>query len=156
MGMWSGEVSIGGTNSRTHFAVFDCKGAFDVILGKPWLREVDTVHYYKTGTITINAGTTQTTINNAEQNMNNSPNLATTSAITPYDQPTDLNPTPEQSLDVLLEAEARRIDTLHRSQSRFTESRWAKYLDIDKMEEEEPTTQEPDTRAEWFTTKAEQ
>jgi hypothetical protein len=156
MGMWSGEVSIGGTNSRTHFAVFDCKGAFDVILGKPWLREVDAVHYYKTDTITINAGTTQTTIDNAEQNTNDSPNLAPTSVITPYDQPTDLNPTPEQSLDVLLEAEARRINTLHRSQSRFTESRWAKYLDIDEMEEEEPTTQEPDTRAEWFTTKAEQ
>ena len=97
--------------------VFDCKGAFDVILGKPWLREVDAVHYYKTDTITINAGTTQTTINNTEQNTNNSPNLAPTSAITPYDQPTDLNPTPEQSLDVLLEVEARQINTLHHSQS---------------------------------------
>ena len=156
IGIWSGEVDIGGTSSRTYFAVFDCKGAFNVILGKPWLKEVDAIHYYKTDTITINTGTIQTTIGNEEQSTNDSPNLAPTSAITPHDQPIDPNPTPEQSLDAFLEAEARRIDILHHSQSRFAESRWAKYLDIDKMEEEEPTPQEPNTGVEWFTTKAEQ
>ena len=108
-GLWSGEVSIGGTKSHTHFAVFNCKGAFDVILGKPWLKEVDAVYYYKTDTITINTGTNQTTIDNKEQNTNN----------------------------------------------RFTESRWAKYLDIDEMEEEEHNPQKPSTRVEWFTTKVE-
>ena len=105
-GLWSGEVSIGGTKSHTHFAVFDCKGAFDVILGKPWLKEINIAHYYKTDTITINTGTNQTTIDNKEQNTNDPPNLASTSAITPHNQPTDPYSTPLRSLDASLEAEA--------------------------------------------------
>lgn len=127
-----------------------------MILGKPWLKEVDAVHYYKTDTITINTGTTQTTIDKVGQNTNDPLNLASISAITPYDQLTNPNPTLPQSLDVSLEAEACRIDTLHCLQNQFTESRWAKYLDIDEMEEKEPTPQEPNMRVEWFTTKAEQ
>ena len=124
-----------------------------MILGKPWLEEVDAVHYYKMDTITINTGTSQTTINNKEQNTNDPPNLASTSTIT--FQPTKPYSTPLQSLEASLKAEERRIDNLHHSQNRFTESRWAKYLDIDKMEEEEHNPQKPSTRVEWFTTKAE-
>ena len=124
-----------------------------MILGKPWLEEVDAVHHYKTDTITINTGTSQTTINNKEQNTNDPPNLASTSTIT--SQPTKPYSTPLQSLEASLKAEERRIDNLHHSQNRFAESRWAKYLDIDEMEEEEHNPQKPSTRVEWFTTKVE-
>ncbi|KZP09306.1 hypothetical protein FIBSPDRAFT_760125, partial [Athelia psychrophila] len=53
VGTWSGTVRIGGTESHTHFLVFDCGRAFDIILGKPWLHEVRGVHDYRTDVIEI-------------------------------------------------------------------------------------------------------
>ncbi|KZP10726.1 hypothetical protein FIBSPDRAFT_690952, partial [Athelia psychrophila] len=55
-GTWSGKVQIGGTASYTHFLVFDCGRAFDIILGKPWLHEVQGVHNYITDVIKIHKG----------------------------------------------------------------------------------------------------
>jgi hypothetical protein len=52
---WSGEVRIGGTTSHTHFEVFNCGQAFNVILGKLWLQEVRAVHDYASDTIRIPA-----------------------------------------------------------------------------------------------------
>ena len=37
LGRWTGKVKVGGIEAESSFKVFDCKGAFDVILGKPWL-----------------------------------------------------------------------------------------------------------------------
>jgi hypothetical protein len=158
-GLWSGEVNIGGTKSYTHFVVFDCGKAFDVILGKPWLREVDAIHHYKTDTITIGPDSSSTTINNVEHTTVTNP--APTSSITPTDQlhqtrTKNTNTLTEPSMDDLLEAEALRIKTLHHTQNPFSESRWAKYLDIEDMEDEDPTPENPIKAVEWFTTRAEQ
>lgn len=46
------------------FEVFDSKGAFDMILGKPWLRAVEAIHAYATNTITIKANGQQAKIGN--------------------------------------------------------------------------------------------
>jgi hypothetical protein len=37
-GSWTGDVSLGGMKFQTHFMIFDCQGAFDIILGKPWFK----------------------------------------------------------------------------------------------------------------------
>ena len=69
IGQWTGKVTVGGTEAESAFEVFDCKGAFDVILGKPWLRKVRAIHDYVTDTITIGpnqlCSTSTTTILNA-------------------------------------------------------------------------------------------
>ncbi|KAF8231214.1 hypothetical protein L208DRAFT_1196038, partial [Tricholoma matsutake] len=53
MGIWTGTVQVGGTTARCTFEVFDCNNAFDVILGKPWLRTVKAIHYYEQDRIVI-------------------------------------------------------------------------------------------------------
>lgn len=39
IGAWIGTVQVGGTGALSRFKVFDCRGAFDVILGKPLKEE---------------------------------------------------------------------------------------------------------------------
>jgi transposase InsO family protein len=53
MGRWTGTVQVGGIGALSSFEIFDCKGAFDVILGKPWLKEVRAQHDYVRDEITI-------------------------------------------------------------------------------------------------------
>ncbi|GLB45131.1 hypothetical protein LshimejAT787_2000360 [Lyophyllum shimeji] len=53
MGKWTGTVKVGGTELRSTFEVFDCGNAFDVILGKPWLRQMRAVHDYETDLILL-------------------------------------------------------------------------------------------------------
>jgi hypothetical protein len=153
VGQWTGEVYLGGTKSVTHFLVFDYRGAFDVILGKPWLHEVCTIHDYATDTIIINTDTSTVFIDNAE---NNPPLADTEPDHLDENSTTEFNTTP-QSLDELIDAEVHRIETLQQSHGAFTESRWASYLDIDPMEEDTDTTSIQTPGAiEWFTTAAEQ
>ena len=48
------------------FEVFDSHGAFDVILGKPWLKQVKATHNYGTDQLSItNNGNTDTLSNEA-------------------------------------------------------------------------------------------
>ena len=86
-GLWSGEVNIGGTTSHTHFTVFNCGSAFDVILGKPWLHEGNAMHDGKMDTIVISTDATQTTITNAELTTTNTHELIPTSTIAAEEQP---------------------------------------------------------------------
>jgi len=51
-GTWTGIVQVGETGALSSFEIFDCKGAFDVILGKPWLKAVRAHHDYVTDEIT--------------------------------------------------------------------------------------------------------
>jgi hypothetical protein len=53
MGCWTGTVKVGKVGARSSFEVFDCGDAFDVILGKPWLKAVKAKHDYSTDEITI-------------------------------------------------------------------------------------------------------
>ncbi|KAJ6538744.1 hypothetical protein B0H10DRAFT_1624766, partial [Mycena sp. CBHHK59/15] len=52
-GRWWGEVAVGGVRASAWFEVFECGGAFDIILGKPWLHSVRAVHNYETDEIQI-------------------------------------------------------------------------------------------------------
>ena len=148
-GLWSGEVKIRGTSSFTHFVVFECGGAFDVILGKPWLHEVNAIHDYRTDTITISTNTSQTTIENEEHTTDTTVDVAPTASTTTQ--------TVEPSLDDQLQAEILRINTLRNTHGPFAETRWAKYLDVEEMDDEDDTAPEERSKAvEWFTTRAEQ
>ena len=55
MGRWRGTIRVGSVETESTFEVFECKGAFEVILGKPWLRQVKGTHEYETDTIRIPA-----------------------------------------------------------------------------------------------------
>ncbi|KAJ6537462.1 hypothetical protein B0H10DRAFT_66513 [Mycena sp. CBHHK59/15] len=66
MGRWLGEVQVGGVRVRAWFEVFDCGGAFDVILGKPWLHAVLAIHEYGDDTIRIRAGDGEAVIQNED------------------------------------------------------------------------------------------
>lgn len=52
-GSWTGVIQVGDTEASGRFEIFDCRGAFDVILGKPWLIAVRAQHDYTTDKITI-------------------------------------------------------------------------------------------------------
>ncbi|KAJ7106324.1 hypothetical protein C8R44DRAFT_587287, partial [Mycena epipterygia] len=52
-GRWWGDVSVGGVRVTAWFEVFDSGGAFDVILGKPWLHSVRAIHTYETDELRI-------------------------------------------------------------------------------------------------------
>ncbi|PPQ91968.1 hypothetical protein CVT25_004441 [Psilocybe cyanescens] len=64
MGRWFGKVQVGSTSALSGFEVFDCQGAFDVILGKPWLRAVRAKHDYETDSITIGSKGNQEILTN--------------------------------------------------------------------------------------------
>lgn len=53
IGRWFGKVRVGNVSATSWFEVFESNGAFDVILGKPWLEQVDAVHRYRTDTLEI-------------------------------------------------------------------------------------------------------
>ena len=65
---WFGTVQVGNISAESWFEVFDSNGAFDVILGKPWLRQVKAIHDYDTDTLTISQGKiSETVMNEAPQ-----------------------------------------------------------------------------------------
>jgi len=61
-GRWSGTVNIAGAETTQSFEIFNSNGAFQVILGKPWLRGIQAVHKYETDLITIQMKGKTTTI----------------------------------------------------------------------------------------------
>jgi hypothetical protein len=151
-GSWTGDVSLGGLKFQVHFVVFDCKRAFDIILGKPWLHEARAVHHYATDRITISTDTNSTIINNAE-NADRTSNPQTITST----EPTTHLPQNTTTLDDLIEAEVHRIEALHHTDGLFAESRWARYLEVETIMEDEKSPEVPKpTGVEWFTTRAEQ
>ena len=48
-----GVVDVAGTKVMQSFEVFNSNGAFEIILGKPWLKSVRVMHHYTTDEITI-------------------------------------------------------------------------------------------------------
>ena len=105
-GTWTRTVQVGGTGALSHFEIFDCKGAFDVILGKPWLREVQAQHDYVTDSITIRKDGQQETIANI------------------LDTPSeDTNDKPETPPEEQLTAEWTRISQMNVSKETHQEER---------------------------------
>ena len=150
-GLWYGEVTIGQVKMTTYFVVFDCQGAFDVILGKPWLVETGAHHDYKTNTITIPCDWGVEVIKNSE--------------IEGGTQRADINEeesetddemvTPSVDLDELLAVEVLQVEMIHKA-NLSVESRYAKYLEVEEMEDAESPPHDPDTGLLWYTTKEEQ
>src|SRR6266481_2994278 len=63
-GKWASVIEVAGTKTAQTLEVFDSKGAFQVILGKPWLRDVQAIHRYRMDQITIQVQELTVTINN--------------------------------------------------------------------------------------------
>src|SRR6266481_2554849 len=63
-GKWAGVIEVAGTKMAQALEVFDSKGAFQVILGKPWLRDIQAIHRYRTDQITNPVQELTVTINN--------------------------------------------------------------------------------------------
>ena len=52
-GTWTGVVDVAGAKVMQSFEVFNSNGAFEVILGKLWLKSVQATHHYMTDEITM-------------------------------------------------------------------------------------------------------
>ena len=61
-----GTIDIAGTETTQSCEVFKSNGAFQVILGKPWLHSMQAIHKYNTDEITIQVQGQMTTITNEE------------------------------------------------------------------------------------------
>jgi hypothetical protein len=92
-GRWTGIVQVGEMGALSHFEVFDCKGAFDVILGKPWLRAVRAQHDYITDKITIGKEGEQEVITNILETDCSEGTTLQTNPITPLPTATMVVPT---------------------------------------------------------------
>ena len=67
-GTWTGVVDVAGTKVMQSFKVFDSNGAFEVILGKLWLKSVQATHHYMTAEITMTIDGRMTTLTNKTTN----------------------------------------------------------------------------------------
>ena len=63
-GRWTGIVNVAGTEALQSFEIFNSKGTFQAILGKPWLRYVKAMHKYTTDQIVIQTSGRTRTISN--------------------------------------------------------------------------------------------
>ena len=133
IGTWTGMVQIGGTGALSCFEVFDCRGAFDVILGKPWLKAVRAQHDYVTDRITIEEVGRQEIISNildTSEDELQSPNTRTEEA-TPTEQ------TPQTK--VSYEQETPPEEQLAREWTRISQMNTLGETTEQKDETQEPT-----------------
>lgn len=65
--LWHGEITVGESRKKTYFVVFNCHGAFNVILGKPWLVKDRACPNYHSDTISIPTGPVTCVVENKEQ-----------------------------------------------------------------------------------------
>ncbi|KIJ22820.1 hypothetical protein M422DRAFT_77481, partial [Sphaerobolus stellatus SS14] len=52
-GRWTGKTEVSGIEVEAAFEMFNSNGAFEVILGKPWLRAVKAIHHFEDDSIDI-------------------------------------------------------------------------------------------------------
>ena len=64
VGIWSGEITIGNTTVEDTFKIFDSKGAWLALFGKPLLRRFKAVHEYDTDIVKIPKNGTWTILQN--------------------------------------------------------------------------------------------
>ncbi|KAG2744576.1 hypothetical protein P692DRAFT_201674294, partial [Suillus brevipes Sb2] len=50
---WTGTIRIGGVKAQSTFEVFNSRGSWGFLLGKPTLHAFTAIHEYETDTITI-------------------------------------------------------------------------------------------------------
>ena len=122
-GTWTGTVQAGGTGALSCFEIFDCKDAFNVILGKPWLKAVRAQHDYVTDEIAIGADGEQEVLTNIL-------NTSVTKTVTPPLNDVAIPNTPQQqetietTADNQLSEEWARITQLGTSDKPQVETRW--------------------------------
>ena len=133
VGRWYGTVRVGNVGSPSWFKVFECDGAFDVILGKRWLRAVKAIHDYSTNEITITYDGNSDTIPNSAAHLDDKIH----SVITPTKE--DNTPVPETDPIEQLDHEWARIHQIRASASPWQETRWSQYLDVDILDDDEDT-----------------
>jgi transposase InsO family protein len=144
-GTWTGIVQVGETGALSCFEIFDCKGAFDVILGKPWLKAVRAQHDYTSDKITIGKEGKQEVIANILDVDNNAEapdiipanpereasKLPSKSPISPINEATkpvtttqQQETTEETTADDQLAREWARVTQLKTSDKPHEETRW--------------------------------
>jgi hypothetical protein len=129
IGRWFGTVKVCGVGAPSWFEVFDSHGTFDIILGKPWLRQVKAIHDYDSDEIIIDQQGTRTVITNT-----NAPEPTAEATINSIQTQTETSPREQ------LDREWARIHQIRASASPWRETRWAQYLLVDPMEPDETET----------------
>ncbi|KAF8997537.1 hypothetical protein BDZ89DRAFT_921305, partial [Hymenopellis radicata] len=76
-GVWEGKVTVGGVIGRGAFEIFAGGGSWEVLFGKPLLREFHAVHEYSTDTVVMGAGDVRVVL----------PNMSRTDATTLGENP---------------------------------------------------------------------
>jgi hypothetical protein len=66
-GTWKGEVTIAGVNMQGEFEVFDSRGGWKFLLGKPMLQSFKAIHKYETDMVHITGNGISMTITNQNQ-----------------------------------------------------------------------------------------
>ena len=133
-GRWFGTVRVGNVGAESWFEVFDSHGAFDVILGKPWLQQVRARHDYESDTLVISQGeVSETVVNEARETQTIGVNREEeeTAQITQSEEQTETPPWEQ------LDREWARIHQIRASDSPWRETRWALHLTVDPTEDEE-------------------
>ena len=135
LGRWHGTVRVGNIGAPSWFEVFECGNAFDVILGKPWLKAVKAVHDYSTDEITItHDGESKTIPNSATHTADKVQSVTDLLEATPME---DDNPVLETDPIEQLDREWARIHQIRASTTPWQETRWSQYLDMDDMDEDD-------------------
>jgi transposase InsO family protein len=127
IGTWTGVVQVGETGALSSFEVFDCQGAFDVILGKPWLKAVRAQHDYATDKITIGEAGEQEVISNLLDSVDTNPEQPTTPTNTR--QREERGKTTETSPEEQLKEEWTRISQINMSDTPQVERRWSNLIE---------------------------
>ncbi|KAJ6484880.1 hypothetical protein C8R45DRAFT_801603, partial [Mycena sanguinolenta] len=56
IGTWTGNITLGGKTQCGRFEIFDSRGAWALLFGKPLLETFDAVHKYRPDTLHIRDG----------------------------------------------------------------------------------------------------
>ena len=138
---WFGTIWVGSISMASWFEVFNSHGAFDVILGKPWLKQVKATHNYGTDQLSItNNGNTDTLSNEASTVQ------IKESTTTPTDKEVTLvTVTHEMPPEDQLDHEWLQVHQIQASESLWKETKWAKYLDLEPLDTDTPKDNEMDS-----------
>lgn len=130
LGRWFGTIRVGSVSASSWFKVFDSHGAFDIILGKPWLKQVKATHDYGSDQLSItNSGTTDTLLNEASINQPKEQEpVPTNTPVMPVNIDTEIPPKGQLNCEWLW------IHQIQVSESPWKETQWVAYLDLEPLD----------------------
>jgi hypothetical protein len=135
IGQWFGQITICGIGTHSWFEVFESHGAFDIILGKPWLHQIKATHDYGNDQLRIPHGDSFAIIPNSLSTPTPDTPAHIASITTPelVTEPPAILETPAWNQ---LDREWTRIHQIRASKSPWSETRWT-VLTIKPMEDDE-------------------